>query len=100
WNFLSSDYTGLGRFAEAEQASRESIAIWRRIHGEKITWDGSDALKTLGTALFYQGRLAEAEAAFRDLIAIQQAHEPADSEWLNRSRGQLADTLRLAHRHD
>jgi tetratricopeptide (TPR) repeat protein len=59
WNFLSSDYAGLGRFAEAEQASRESLAIWRTIHGPKITWDGSDALKTLGTALHYQGRLAE-----------------------------------------
>src|SRR5690606_27021173 len=44
--------------------------------------------------------LAEAEAAFRELIAIQRAHEPADSEWLNRSRGQLADTLRLMGRHD
>jgi serine/threonine-protein kinase len=100
WNFLSSDYTGLGRFVEAEHASRESLAIWRTIHGAKITWDGSDALKTLGTALFYQGRLAAAEAAFRELIAIQRAHEPPDSQWLNRSRGQLADTLRLAHRHD
>ena len=100
WNFLSSDYSGLGRFIDAEKASRESLAIWRGIHGSKITWDGADALKTLGTALHYQGRLAEAEAAFRELIEIQRAHEPPDSEWLNRSRGQLADTLRLAHRNE
>ncbi len=99
WNFLSSDYTGLGRFVEAEQASRESLAIWRRLHGPRISWDGADALKTLGTALHYQGRWTEAEAAFRELIEIQRAHEPPDSEWLNRSRGQLADTLRLAGRH-
>ena len=98
YNFLSTDYQGLGRFAEAEAASRKSLAIWASIQGPTIEWDSSDALNNLAIALLLQGRYADAEAAFRHEIAIQRAHEPPTSEWLGRSRGYLGTVLRLDHR--
>ena len=98
WNFISSDYLGLGRFALAEDAARKSIAIWKSAAGDDTDWKSSDALRNLGTALQWQGRHREAEAGFREVMRIQARHEPPTSGWLNRSRGQLADVLRLDHR--
>jgi serine/threonine-protein kinase len=97
WNFLSSDYIGLGRFADAETAARKSLDIWRRIQGPAIQWDGADAMHNLGVAQQLRGHYAEAEATLREVIAIQARHEPPGSEWLNRTRGNLGNVQRLAH---
>ena len=97
YNFLSSDYQGLGRFAEAEAASRKSLMIWASIHGSSDEWDSADALNNLGVTLTLQGRYGEARDAFRREIAIQRAHETPESEWLARSRGNLGTALRLDH---
>ena len=98
YNFLATDYQGLGRFAEAEAASRKSLAIWASIQGATIEWDSSDALNNLAIVLLLQGRYADAEAAFRHEIAIQREHELPTSEWLGRSRGYLGTVQRLDHR--
>lgn len=100
YNFLSSDYSALGRFAEAEAAARKSLEVWKRIQGPEPDWDSCDALRNLGIALMLDGRHAQAQATLRQVIDIQRKHEPPTSEWLNRERGTLGDIMRRAHRPD
>ncbi|HEY0231959.1 MAG TPA: serine/threonine-protein kinase, partial [Dokdonella sp.] len=99
YNFIALDYRNLGRAVEAEQASREALAVWARIHGSNAEWDSADPLRGLAQALQLQGRFDEAETAYRAALAIEAKHEPADSHWLNRDRGFLGELLRLQRRY-
>jgi serine/threonine-protein kinase len=100
YNFISADYFGLGRFRESELAARESLAIWSSLQKVGDDWDSADALGRLGLALQWQGRYVEAESELRKQLAVERKHEPASSGWLNNTRGDLGDLLRMAHRHD
>lgn len=97
---LAGDYVGTGDFAKAEDAARQSIAIWHKIHGDADHWDSRDSLRALGAALQWQGRYADAEDALRRELALEQAHGPPTSTSLARARGDLASLLCLAHRCD
>jgi len=98
-NFIALDYRNLGRAVEAEQASREALAVWARIQGSNAEWDSADPLRGLAQGLQLQGRFDEAETAYRAALAIEAKHEPANSHWLNRDRGFLGELLRLRHRY-
>jgi len=97
---LAGDYVGMGDFAKAEDAARQSLAIWHKIHGDADHWDSRDSLRALGAALQWQGRYADAEDAFRRELSLEQAHGPSTSVSLARTRGDLADLLCMAHRAD
>jgi eukaryotic-like serine/threonine-protein kinase len=99
YNSIAADYLGLGKFHEAELAARDSLSAWARIHGGNIEWDGADAVRALAAALQWQGRYAEAEVELRRQQVMEQQHEPASSGWLNRTRGNLGDLLRMTHRY-
>jgi serine/threonine-protein kinase len=99
YNALAADYMGIGDFAKAEDAAQHAIATWRKIHGGDNA-DSTDSLRSLGSALQWQGRYAEAEQAFRRELALEREHEPQTSGWLNRTRGNLGNLLRMAHRDD
>ena len=100
YNALAADYMGIGDFVKAEDAALHAIATWRKIHGGADDADSTDSLRSLGTALQWQGRYAEAEEAFRRELALEQEHEPPTSGWLNRTRGNLGNLLRMARRND
>jgi eukaryotic-like serine/threonine-protein kinase len=98
YNALAADYVGVGDFVRAEEAAQKSIATWRKIHGGVDHLDSGDALKSLGIALQWQGRYADAEAALRRELALEGSHESPESGWLNRTRGNLGNVLRLEGR--
>ncbi|HEY6986314.1 MAG TPA: tetratricopeptide repeat protein, partial [Rhodanobacteraceae bacterium] len=100
YNALAADYMGIGDFAKAEDAAQHAIATWQKIHGGADHADSTDSLRSLGSALQWQGRYAEAEQAFRRELALEQEHEPPTSGWLNRTRGNLGNLLRMAQRND
>ncbi|MFO1507763.1 MAG: tetratricopeptide repeat protein [Lysobacterales bacterium] len=93
WNFIASDYLGLGRFGEAEDAARKSLAQWKLVHGSDSEWDSADVLNNLATAQMYRGDLAGAEQTFRRELAIQQAHEAPNSIWMGNTRMLLGKVL-------
>jgi serine/threonine-protein kinase len=99
YTFLASDYLGLGRFAQAEQAAREAAATWHKVHGSDEEWDSAESQQLLALALQGRGRYAESEAAWRDAIRIRTATEAADSLWLNNARAGLGNLQRLQHRY-
>ena len=100
YNAIGADYLGIGDFAKAEDAARQAIATWKKIHDGVDDWDSTDSLRILGTALQWQGRYAEAEDALRRELALEEAHGPPESGWLNRTRGNIGNVLRMAHRND
>jgi len=99
YNFLASDYLGLGRFAEAEQAARNALAAWHKVHGSDDEWDSAESQQLLAQALQHQGLYAAAESAWRAAVRILGTSEPASSLWLNSARAGLGNLLRLQHRH-
>jgi tetratricopeptide (TPR) repeat protein len=99
YNFISADYRELGRFAEAEAASRESLAIWGKLQGSNDSVDSSAPLTNLGMVLSLRGQYDEAKAAFERAVTIQQKTAPPSSQWLNLSRAGVGTALRLQHRH-
>jgi serine/threonine-protein kinase len=99
YNFLASDYLGLGRFVHAEQAAREAVAAWHKVHGSDEEWDSAESQQLLALALQGRGHYADSEAAWRDAIRIRTATESADSLWLNSARAGLGNLQRLQHRH-
>ncbi|MBN8481872.1 MAG: serine/threonine protein kinase [Xanthomonadales bacterium] len=92
--FLAADYRELGRFAEAEELFKESLALSDRAAGAERGNDSADTLLHLGYTLQLQGRHAEAETAMREALAIASRHEQATSQWLNDTRGRLGNLLR------
>jgi len=97
-NMLGVDYRELGRFDEAVAAFREALAIWAKIQGANTEANSVNPLANLGITLVLQGDYAQAEAALRGALAIQQKHELPSSQWLNATRGELGNLLRLQHR--
>ncbi|HKE48284.1 MAG TPA: tetratricopeptide repeat protein, partial [Rhodanobacteraceae bacterium] len=94
---IAADLLGLGRFADAEKTARQALDQWKAIQGADNEWHSVAARDMLATALQYQGRYDEAEAVWRETLAIQRRREPATSIWLNATRGNLGGLLRLRH---
>ncbi|HEX2475066.1 MAG TPA: serine/threonine-protein kinase [Lacipirellulaceae bacterium] len=74
-------YAGLkirqGDFAKAEQISLDAVDLHRRLHGEYHP-ETAFGLKTLASALEPQQKLAEAEKAVRESLAIFRRQFPED----------------------
>ena len=98
-NMIGLDYIMLGRPVEAETALRRSIAYWSAVQATDSEIDRAGPLGNLAFALRMQGRFADAEAALREVIAIERRNYAESSEWLNQDRGFLGDLLRLRHRY-
>jgi hypothetical protein len=97
---MAEDYLGLGQPGNAEQQARQSLAQWRKSGGNGHAPEGFPARRGLATALAAQGRMADAEAALRGLLADQRAIEPDDNPDLNWTRVSLAKVLAAGHRKD
>jgi serine/threonine-protein kinase len=98
-NMIGLDFIMLGRPVEAEASLRRSVALWRTVQAADSDVDAAGPLGNLAFALRMQGRFADAEAALREVIAIERKHYEPSSEWLNQDRGFLGDLLRLQHRY-
>jgi serine/threonine-protein kinase len=99
YNFLASDYLGLGRPVEAEQAARDALAAWHKVHGSNEEWDSAESQQLLALALQARGRYDESETAWRDAVRIRAATEAPNSLWLNNARAGLGNLQRLQHRY-
>ena len=97
---IGQDEAKLGRFDDAEAALRHALDIWKKLQGSNNEWDSADPMIGLADALRWHGKYTQAEDLLRKGIAIERAHEPADSAWLNRDRGTLGDFLRQQGRYD
>lgn len=97
-NLLGVDYRELGQFDQAEAAFREAIAAWVKIQGSGTKTNSANPQFNLGVTLALQGRYAEAQTALRAALTIQQQHELPASQWLNTTRGEIGNLLRLQHR--
>ena len=88
---LQMAHLGMGRYALAEQASRELLAVARRRYGEEHT-EVAVILHNLASALIQQGRLEEAEPLVRQAIAVDERllspHHPLVASFRD-SLGQL-----------
>src|SRR5689334_1454880 len=62
-----------GRYADAERALRETVALRERTFAP-TAFEVGTALNDLAAAIHYQGRYAEAEPLYRRAIAIFQQH--------------------------
>jgi tetratricopeptide (TPR) repeat protein len=88
-----------GRYAEAERAMREVLALYRRWVAAKpadtaLRFEGANVASWLGTLALQQGRLAAAESLFDEQVRALQRNrrqEPADARW----REHTADALAL-----
>jgi len=96
-NLLGVDYRELGQLDQAVAAFREALAIWARIQGSSTETNSANPLFNLGVTLALQGHYAAAETALRAALAIQRQHELPASQWLNTSRGEIGNLLRLQH---
>jgi len=99
YNMLGDSYVILGRFAEAENAQRESLAIRAGKDGTNDSIASRRALSSLSDALQLEGRYSEAEAARRKTLALAVSAYPAGGDVPNAERGELGNILRLQHRH-
>jgi serine/threonine-protein kinase len=98
-NLIGADYRELGQLDNAAAAFREALAIWAKIQGANTETSSATPMIHLGITLVLQGRYDEAESTLRGALAIQQKHELPSSQWLNLTRGELGNLLRLQHRH-
>jgi tetratricopeptide (TPR) repeat protein len=88
-----------GRYAEAEGAMREVLALYRQWMAERpgdtmLRFEGANVASWLGTLALQQGRLADAGRLFDEQVAAlarNRAQEPADARW----REHAADALAL-----
>lgn len=79
----------LGRYAEAERAFREELALYRtwtpqHPHDTALRFEAANVASWLGTLSARQGKLADAEAFFTEQLAGMQrnlAAEPANAKW-------------------
>ncbi|MGA9342241.1 MAG: serine/threonine-protein kinase [Rhodanobacteraceae bacterium] len=98
-HLVGFDYRELGQFDKAEAAARDALAIWHRVQPSVDAIDSAPPMENLGVILYLQGRYVESEDALRHAIAIMLERTSPSSQWLARMRGELADTLRGAHRY-
>lgn len=96
-NLVGVDYRELGQLDKAAAAFREALAIWAMIQGSSTQTNSANPLFNLGITLELQGRYAQAQTSLRAALAIQQKHELPSSQWLNATRGELGNLLRLQH---
>jgi serine/threonine protein kinase len=68
-----------GNFAEGEKLATQAVEMHRRLHQEKHP-ETAFALRTLARALVPQQKLAEAEAAIREGLAVFRHQFPDDHE--------------------
>ncbi|MFD0740485.1 hypothetical protein ACFQZQ_14470 [Lysobacter koreensis] len=89
----------LGRYAQAERALRDELALYRRWmpnHADDtaLRFEASNVASWLGTLLMRQGRLKEAEASFREEVdghTRNRMAEPDNARW----QEELVDALLL-----
>jgi len=98
-NLLGVDYRELGQFEPSAAAFREASAIWARIQGTDTEASSANPLINLGVTRALQGRYDEAESALRGGLAIERKYESPSSQWLNLTRCDLGNTLRLERRY-
>jgi len=98
-NLLGVDYRELGQFDQAVAAFREASSIWAKIQGTDTEASSSNPLINLGVTLVLQGRYDDAESALRAGLAIEQKYELPSSQWLNLTRSDLGNLMRLQHRY-
>ena len=98
-NLIGVDYRELGQFDEAVAAFREASSIWAKIQGANTEASSANPLINLGVTLVLQGRYDEAESALRGGMEIEQKYELPSSQWLNLTRGELGNLMRLQHRY-
>lgn len=99
WNLIGLDLQALGRFDEAVDAGRQSLAAWEKVNGPDPDWSGNDSRVNAAMSLLLKGDLAASEALWRKVVQIDAAHEPSTSVWRNWHRGELGNVLRLRHRY-
>ena len=83
-----------GQFAEGEQLARQAVDLHRRLHGDRhpeTAW----ALKTLSIALQPQQKLAEAESALQESLAIFRRQFPEDHPNVRDTIDQLRKVLEV-----
>lgn len=99
WDGVALDYFGLGRYEEAVQAARQSLATWAGIESPDPDHASNDARTILAEILMTMGRLDEAETTFKEAIRIEGKNASPDSDSLNRDIAYLGNVYRLQHRH-
>jgi len=92
---LSGVLTLEGKMAEAEKASREAVKVYGWSFMPSDPFGGE--LYNRGNVLFDQGNLAEAEACFRQTLAIRRKHSGGGQE-VEVALSSLATTLRRQQR--
>lgn len=99
--YLANVRLNHGRADEAQAQAREALRIHRAAAARGVSGLGDSAriLSTLGAALQRSGRLAEAEAVLRSLLAAERARSPAAPEAVAQVARNLAHVLRDARRH-
>jgi serine/threonine protein kinase len=95
---LGRDYAHAARFADAESALREALAINERAVGPKSPV-GNSHRGALSSVLMYEGRYADAEAVQREAVDVAAAHDPPGSIALAKLRSDLGTVLRAQHRY-
>jgi eukaryotic-like serine/threonine-protein kinase len=92
FNTLSGVLTLEGKMAEAERAGREALKVFRWSHRQDMS---DEDLYSRGTVFFDKGNFTEAEACFRQSLAIRRKSGGQDLEVALSS---LATTLRHQQR--
>ena len=95
---LAVDLSQMGRFADAENALRHSLALGEQAQGARSPAD-QPARQDLGELLTAIGRYEEAEKILREAMEIQQAIQPPEPLKLNLLQASLGDLLRLQRRY-
>jgi tetratricopeptide (TPR) repeat protein len=90
---LGDELSEIGRYDEAEQAYRESIAIFERLHSSREHVEVAAALHGLADALASQARYAEAEQAYKELISSTREIRARTYPTRDRERTQVATAL-------
>ena len=86
---------GAKRFAEAEAAYRDSLEVKERIFGVGHLGTAI-AINNVGTALYHQGRHAEAARIYERALAIRREQAPADTMKIARELSTIGKTWLLA----
>ncbi|TCO38356.1 serine/threonine-protein kinase [Dokdonella fugitiva] len=94
---LAMDYAQVGRFADAEETLRRSLALGEQAQGPRSVAD-QGARNELGDVLLLLGRDGEAERVLREAIAIQQDQQPDDTARLKRLQASLGEVLHIEGR--
>jgi serine/threonine protein kinase len=96
FNTLSGVLTLEGKAAEAESAGRQALKAFGWSFRQQFDASDDGSLYSRGNVFFDQGNLAEAEACFRQVLAIRRKRSGGQD--LEVALSSLATTLRLQQR--